>query len=173
MNTEDIKSLSKDNKKSDKYQQEIIQEHLAEQQEIIDDCESIIARESAKLSLALKTKEFYQSQLSSVELKEVNHTDTSNNVPYTPKKNKRQQQREQLTEQVKEALVALSKNDVYGNKGFMVGEIRDYLINSDPDIRVSPNTIGHIIKDLIGSNYIMCINPQQTRHRRYAIVKEN
>lgn len=180
-NTEILKSNNNNNKENAKTQDTILRSCIDEQVKIITQCNSIIEENQARLNVALETKEFYEKKLST-NIGNLNATNASSEQSsdsniFLRLKNKPDSQRGKhrafLKEQVLESLKKASKNPLFSVKGLMVGEIRDLILEGqENDFKASPNTIGHVVGDLVKESKVVCVNPEQTRHRRFKIIED-
>ena len=146
-NTEILKSLKYSTDQQAKYQDEILKTKIGEQGELINKLTKVIADSQFELNLAVQYKELLISQLSP-------KSEASNNgnslIPKTvqqpPQSNPRNQHRNYQKRLILEVLKEHSTTALASN-GLRIPDIKSLIHEKDENLRISPNTIGHLIDE--------------------------
>ena len=149
-------------------QYRLAQENIDAQEKIILECKSAIAHNEAMLEFAVKSRGFYLSQLPSGKLPQ----STQPTQPTHSKSSEPQRHRDKRREYIIECLGNCAKESLFPMKGLMIGEIRNLMVNKDQDMKVSPNTVGHIVAELVNEGIVICVNPDMKRQKRFRINQE-
>jgi len=164
-NTENLKSSDDSISDRQDIQYRLAQDNIDAQEKIILECKSVIAHNEAMLEFAVKSRGFYRSQLPSGKLPQ--STQPTHNKSSEP-----QRHRDKRREYIIECLGNCAKESLFPMKGLMIGEIRNLMINKDQDMKVSPNTVDHIVAELVNEGIDICVNPEMKRQKRFRINQE-
>lgn len=69
------------------------------------------------------------------------------------------------------AMVELCKTPKFNEKGASVADVEKMIHHLHVDVRICTETIYSVFHDLENENVIFCVNPSNSRRRRYRIKK--